>query len=110
MKINSIAPKISNMIGTSITNLGIASQKSGSMADKLNNFTEGRGMNPGRGSFLALIFSCTLIPRFLKARDADEKSEILRREGERYDVGEDQRDGSRAAEYRGGRFDRRDFL
>ncbi len=80
MKINSIAPKISNMIGASITNLGIASQKSGSMADKLNNFTEGRGMNPGRGSFLALIFSCTLIPRFLKARDADEKSEILRRD------------------------------
>ena len=45
MKINSIAPKISNMIGASITNLGIALQKSGSMADKLNNIFPGTIVN-----------------------------------------------------------------
>jgi len=78
--VNSIAPKISNAVGEGLVRLGQASQKSGSFVDKLNKFTEGRGMNPGRGAFLALIFSCTLIPRFLKARDADEKSEILRRD------------------------------
>ena len=80
MRINSLAPKISNAVGAGLTKLGKAAQTNGSMASKLNKFTEGRGMNPGRGAFLALIFACTLIPRFLKARDADERSEILRRD------------------------------
>ncbi len=80
MKIDNIAPKISTAVGQGLVNLGRAAQKNGSAVDKLNKFAEGRGINPGRGAFLALIFSCTLIPRFLKARDADEKSEILRRD------------------------------
>ncbi len=80
MRIDNIAPKISNAVGQNLVKLGQAAQKNGSVVDRLNKFTEGRGMNPGRGAFLALIFSCTLIPRFLKARDIDEKSEILRRD------------------------------
>lgn len=80
MKIGNLAPRISNVIGTGISGLGRAVQRSGSFTDKVNRFTEGRGINPGRGAFLALISTCTLIPRFLKARDADERSEILRRD------------------------------
>ncbi len=80
MKINSLAPKISNNFNDSLIKLGRRVRKEGSFASKLNKFTEGRGMNPGRGAFLALISVCTLIPRFMQARDADERSEILRRD------------------------------
>lgn len=80
MKISNIAPKITSGLKNATLNLGKNVQNKGSFASKLNKFTEGRGINPGRGAFLALIFSCTLIPRFLKARDDDERSEILRRD------------------------------
>lgn len=80
MKISNIAPKISQGLKNASLNLGKSVQNKGSLASKLNQFTEGRGINPGRGAFLALIFSCTLIPRLLKARDDDERSEILRRD------------------------------
>lgn len=80
MRIDNLAPKISSVVGSGLMQLGRATQKSGSFVSGLNKFTEGRGINPGRSAFLALIFSCTLIPRFLKARDADERSEILRRD------------------------------
>lgn len=80
MKISSFAPKISNNFSDSLIKLGRSVEKKGSFASKLNTFTEGRGMNSGRGAFLALISVCTLIPRFAQARDADERSEILRRD------------------------------
>lgn len=80
MEISSITPKIAATVGAGITEIGRAAQKKSSFASNINKFAEGRGINPGRGAFLALIFSCTLIPRFLKARDADERSEILRRD------------------------------
>ena len=81
MQINSIAPKITNTsFKGGLSRLGQSVQKKDSFASKLNNFAEGRGMNIGRAAFLALIASCTLIPRFLKARDDDERSEIIRRD------------------------------
>ncbi len=80
MKINNTAPKISQNFNNALIKLGRNVQKDGSFAQKVNKFTEGRGMNSGRGAFLALISSCTLIPRFLQARDADERSEIVRRD------------------------------
>lgn len=80
MRISSISPKASQALKSCMSNLGQSVQKQGTIANKINKFTEGRGMNPGRGAFLALIFSCTVIPRYLKARDEDERSEILRRD------------------------------
>ncbi len=80
MKINSTAPKFSGGFNNNLIKLGRSVKKDGNFASKLNRFTEGRGMNPGRGAFLALISLCTLIPRFLQARDNDERSEIIRRD------------------------------
>ncbi len=76
MKINSVSQNFNN----TLIKLGRSVQKKGSFASKVNKFTEGRGINPGRGAFLALISICTLVPRFLQARDADERSEIVRRD------------------------------
>lgn len=80
MKINNTAPKISQNFNNTLIKLGRSVQKDGSFASKVNKFTEGRGINPGRGAFLALISICTLVPRFLQARDTDERSEIVRRD------------------------------
>jgi len=80
MKINNVAPKISNTFSEGLIKLGRKVQTKDSFASKVNRFTEGRGINSGRGAFLALISICTLVPRFLQARDNDEKSEIVRRD------------------------------
>lgn len=80
MAISGLGPKISSYASNAFLKLGKNLQDKKSVASKINKFAEGRGINPGRGAFLALIFSCTLIPRFLKARDDDERSEILRRD------------------------------
>ncbi len=80
MKINSAASRISNNFSDNLIKLGRSVKTEGSWTSKVNKFTEGRGMNSGRGAFLALISVCTLVPRFLKARDNDERSEILRRD------------------------------
>lgn len=80
MKINNAVPKVSQNFNNTLIKLGRSVQKDGSFASKVNKFTEGRGINPGRGAFLALISICTLVPRFLQARDADERSEIVRRD------------------------------
>lgn len=80
MRISNIAPKVSSALGEGMKNLGRSVQKQGSITSKINKFTEGRGVNCARGAFLAMVYSCTLIPRFLKARDNDERSEILRRD------------------------------
>ncbi len=80
MKINSLAPKIANTARNGLAKLGQQVQTSDSFSSKLNKFTEGRGVNCARSAFLALVYSCTLIPRFLKARDNDERAEILRRD------------------------------
>lgn len=79
-RISSFAPKISNNFNDSLVKLGRSVRKEGGFASRLNKFTEGRGVNSGRGAFLALISICTLVPRFLKARDNDERSEIVRRD------------------------------
>lgn len=80
MRISNIAPKVSSALSEGMTNLGRNVQKNGSLSSKINKFTEGRGVNCARGAFLTMVYSCTLIPRFLKARDNDERSEILRRD------------------------------
>ncbi len=80
MPIHSVAPRIANSFKNGLSHLGQSVQRKGSLASKLNNFAEGRGINIGRSAFLVLIASCTLIPRFLQARDDDERSEIIRRD------------------------------
>lgn len=78
--INSLAPRIADTARSGLVKLGQKVQNSQTFAAKANRFTEGRGVNCARGAFLALVYSCTLIPRFLKARDNDERAEILRRD------------------------------
>lgn len=80
MQINKIASAIGQQMSSGVTKIGRAVQKPDSFVQKANKFVEGRGMNPGRSAFLALVYSCTLIPRLLKARDKDERLEILRRD------------------------------
>ena len=52
MKINSAASRISNNFSDNLIKLGRSVKTEGSWTSKVNKFTEGRGMNSGRGAFL----------------------------------------------------------
>lgn len=90
MQINKIAPKVvstlkksaskaRSSVSAGVTRIGENIEKGGKWHG-INKFVQGEGINPGRGAFLVLITTCTLIPRLLKARDDDEKREILTRD------------------------------
>ncbi len=85
MNINKITAPIQNFARKTCQNLGAKVTKSFSAdtADKfvkLNKFTETDGVAMAQASFITLVGTCVIIPRLLKARDNDERREILTRD------------------------------
>lgn len=67
-------------LGKTILDDGKNTEKARRIIQKTNHFIQGESYNPGRGAYYFLMSACVVGPRLLKARDEDEKREILTRD------------------------------
>lgn len=67
-------------LGKTILDNGKKTEAARNVVQKANKFIQGEGYNPGRGAYYFLMSACVVGPRLLRARDDDEKREILTRD------------------------------
>ena len=79
-KIGAYASKATQKLGETILDNKPDTAKVRNFIQKTNKFVQGEGYNPGRGAYYLLMGGCVVAPRFLKARDNDERREVLTRD------------------------------